>query len=397
MPQDASDEVLDELASHIDDAIAEGTRSGLTLEAAERQTLTRLGAPEELGDELRRTHQTRRRLLAAAGGGAWQMAKGAIRGYLAGLVIAIAFMLGGSVVLGLASLIGPLPDVGSRWFPLVVYPSIWGALWLAARELVRGISRRSMRLTEDVRVPIACVGAAVVTLLVAVLPADHTSVSVALTIAAPLVFAAGALTADRDVVADLLPDRWDRRGVQRKLFLGFVGLVLVAMVGSNAFSQSDPTPVTGPHFEPETPLSSAQERWNVAGYEVVAARVIDFDEVSIDRGFERDGFLVVEVPRDRIDWDDWTGVQFEVWPATDPFLGDGSQKLLGGAPMGIAPVADPWSPHDMAIQVGYPDAEGFLAFLVAEHRVTGERVAFGHPAGDTSTFHGSLIDWFAPR
>jgi hypothetical protein len=398
MPDEASGDVLDELASHIEDAIAEGMRNGLTADEAERIALGRLGAPKELGDELRRTHQTRRRLLAAAGGGAWQAAKGAVRGYFAGIIIGVALTIGGSIVLAVASLVDPVPLSGYRWFELMVYPSIWTAGWLSARELVLGLSRRSLRAIADVRAPVAWVGAAVVAFLVAALPADHTHATVVLSIATPLVFAVGALTADRDVLADILPDRWvDRRRLQRNLFIAFVGLVLVAIVVPTALGLGVGPTVTGPHLGPDGPVASAEERWNAAGYDVVAARVIDFDELPIFRGFEHDGFLVVDVPHDRVDWDEWTRVQFEVWPATDPYLAEGAQQLLGHAPMGIVPVEDPWAAHDVAIRVGYPEAEGFLAFLVAEDRVTGERVAFGRPEGDRSTFHGSLFDWFAPR
>ena len=398
MPEDASCEVLDELTSHIEDAIADGVRNGLTADEAERVALTRLGAPGELGDELRRTHQTRRRLLAAAGGGAWQAAKGAVRGYVAGIVIGLALLMGGSLVLAVASLVNPVPLSSYRLFDIAFYPCIWCAVWLTARELVRGISRQSMRLIEDVRAPIAWVGAALVAVLIAVVPADHTYLSVVFSIATPLVFAAGALTADRDVIGDILPDRWvDLRRLQRKLFIGFVGLVLVTMVGPTLLGVGSGPTVTGPDFYPDRPLSSAQERWKAAGYDVVASRVVDFDEISIFRGFEHDGFLVVRIPHDTVDWDEWTRVQFEVWPATDPFLDEGPQKLIGVAPMGIVPVADPWAAQDIAIRVGYPEAEGFLAFLVAEDRGTGERAAFGRPEGDRSTFRGSLIDWFAPR
>lgn len=83
---DAQD-VLDELSGHLDDT-TEGLRAqGLSDGDAERRALSRLGDPALLGRELSRTTWTRRRLLAAAGGGI----RGAlIEGVRVWLVLALA-------------------------------------------------------------------------------------------------------------------------------------------------------------------------------------------------------------------------------------------------------------------------------------------------------------------
>src|SRR5262245_1305552 len=95
MPPDAAGNVLDELAAHIDDAITAGIAEGLTPADAERRALERPGPPDGLGSALRRAHQTRRRLLAAAGSGVWHGAQGTVRGYLGGYILSLPLLFGG--------------------------------------------------------------------------------------------------------------------------------------------------------------------------------------------------------------------------------------------------------------------------------------------------------------
>jgi hypothetical protein len=401
MPDEASGAVLEELATHIDDAVAAGIRNGLTADEAERDALARLGPPDELGDDLRRTHQTRRRLLAAVGAGAWHATQGAARGYLGGLVVALAIMVGGGLVVALVAGIFRFSTSESatwRLFQVFVYPSIWGAAWLSARYLVETVSDRSLRAVELVRGRIAWIGAGLVAVPVALLPADHTHITVGLAVATPLVFAIGALTTNRNLSERIRPEAWTSRIplIKRTVYVAFVVLVIGSLVVSVLLAGLSEPVISEPDGAVDEPLPPppAQQRWISAGFDVVAPTVVDLDAIFLAHGFARDGFLIVDVPDDRIDWDEWTGLQFEVWPATSPRNGDGQQAVVGRAPLAVVPVDDPWASGEIAVRVGYPGAEGFLLFLIAEDPVTGERVAFGQPEGDVSQFHGSLIDWF---
>jgi hypothetical protein len=124
---------------------------------------------------------------------------------------------------------------------------------------------------------------------------------------------------------------------------------------------------------------------------------VDLDGIHLGASYPRDGFVVAEVPDDRIDWDEWDGLRFEVWAATTPRNGDGRQTVVGTEPLAVVPILDPWVQRDIPVRVGYPGADGSLLFLIAQDPVTKERVAFGQPGGDESRFHGSLLEWFTLR
>jgi uncharacterized membrane protein len=59
MPDNRRDDVLDELAAHLEDAVTQLITDGRSRDDAEAEALRRLGSPDDLGDALRRTHQRR--------------------------------------------------------------------------------------------------------------------------------------------------------------------------------------------------------------------------------------------------------------------------------------------------------------------------------------------------
>lgn len=404
MPDGVTGAVLDELATHIDDAISAGIERGLTPEEAEHEAIARLGSADDLGDELRRTHQTRRRLLAAVGGGAWQATQGAVRGYLGGLIVSYPLLIGGAVVLTVVAgilRISTSHSVSLVLFQVLIYPSIWGAAWLSARYLVEGVSDRSMRSVESLRARIAWIGAGLVAIPVAILPADHTTITVVLAIATPLVFAIGALTTGRHLGERIRPRAWTSRmpQIKRAVYVTYFVVVIGSAIGSAVVAGlSEPT-FDGPDrvVDESTSPPPAQQRWKSAGFDVVAPTVVDLDGIYLGESYPRDGFVVVGVPDDRIDWDEWEGLRFEVWAATSPLDGGGRQTVLGTEPLAVVPIPDPWARDEIAVRVGYPGADGSLLFLIAQDPVTGKRVAFGEPGGDVSRFHGSLLEWFTLR
>jgi hypothetical protein len=397
MPDEASDAVLDELATHIEDAIAAGIRNGLTADEAEREALARLGSPDDLGDELRRTHQTRRRLLAAAGGGVWQGAQGAVRGYLGGVIVSMPLALGGGLVAQIIEVLFGTSlsfSAASRLFELLFFPAIWGAAWLGARYFVEAVSRQSRRATETLRRPIALFGAGLAAIPVVFVPMDHTEISIVLASLTPFVFAAGALTTDLAAAGWVHHEQWPSRlpPLRRIAFVGFVVFVVGSMVGSLVVSAiRGPTQMSGPTSPPaETP----RERWISSGFDVVAPTVLDLEGFYLGTGFDRDGRLLVRLPDDRLDWDEWRGLQLEVWAATSARDNEGNQAIVGEAPLGIDPIVDPWAPEDLVVKVGFQGEDGYLVFLTGHDSRTGQRVVIGWPEGGESAFHGSLLEWF---
>lgn len=393
MPPSTTDAILDELASHLHDAIEAHRLDGMSREDAEREALARLGSPEALGDELRRTHQTTRRLLAAVGGGVFQGIRGGIRGWFGGYLASIPLFFAIALI---AEVLAPQAArvlLGQSFSPIVLC-SLWGAAWLSGRYLVEHISTASLRSVERLRTPVATVGAVAITIALAVVPMDQTIVSMGMTLVLPLVFAAGALTTDRGLggqILDLI--RLDGFPVRRLLFVGFatvaLGGSLVTLLVAAVVGPPPVPPAEGTGYR-DLP---AVERWATAGYTVVSPTILAPD-AHLSRGFERDGTLVVRVPTDIVDWDELSSVRFEAWEATELFSAE-QQRIAATAPYEILPVADPWATHDHVVRVGQPGISFFLVFLTAVDPETGERVAIGWPDGDSTTFHGTVLDWFA--
>ena len=395
MPPEAAGNVLDEVAAHIDDAIAAGMLEGLTPDAAERRALDRLGPPDALGKDLRRTHQTRRRLLAAAGSGVWHGTQGLVRGWFGGYIVALPVLLVALYVAQIGQAVFGFRNgvsTANAIFDVAIWLAVWGAAWVSARTIVEAVSRRSLRSIESIRTPLAVGGAALVAVPAILLPADHSLLSVAMAIATPFVFGLGARSVDAAFWDRFGPPAWERR-VPRLRRIAFVGFILVILAPFAAIPLGMSTGSVEVQ-QPEPESMSAAERWAAAGYTIVAPKVIDYDEIYLASGWTKDGWILGNIPDDRVDWDDFPGLRFEVWRAMASTDHDPRGRLLGNAPMAVVPVTDPWTRHEIAVQVGYPGADAFALFLVAEDPVTHARVAFGHPEGDESRFHGSVIDWF---
>jgi hypothetical protein len=105
-------EVRAEVADHLADSIAALQAGGLDHDAAIGEALTRLGSADELGRQLRRAHQSTRRLLAGAGGGVLAAGGGFLFGYMVGgvLIFAAALFLAG-IASALATAGIRLPDL----------------------------------------------------------------------------------------------------------------------------------------------------------------------------------------------------------------------------------------------------------------------------------------------
>ena len=301
MPPEAAWDVLDEVEAHIADAIAAGIDEGLTPEAAEHRALERLGPPDALGKDLRRTHQTRRRLLAAVGGGAWQAARGAVRGYLGGTVVMIGILLGATFLIAVAAIVarGFSVDIPISLGQVLIYGPLWGAIWVAGREMTTAISDRSLRSIESIRLPIASLGGGVVAAFVWFVPADHTRLTIALALATPLVFVSSAWTADREIGPWIFGERWETLGpkLRRRLFRAFIGTVIAALLTSFVvFALGWPSSAGTTVIEGDRPLLTPLERWRAAGYDVVAPRVVGSRVFSLAESYPEDGFVVARVP-----------------------------------------------------------------------------------------------------
>src|SRR6187200_2388320 len=88
LPEDHARDVIEELQGHLAASVAGLLNEGLTPDQAERESIARLGNPDELADGIRQARQSRRRLLAAAGSGAVATVGGVVWAYVFAIALA---------------------------------------------------------------------------------------------------------------------------------------------------------------------------------------------------------------------------------------------------------------------------------------------------------------------
>lgn len=393
MPDDRRDEVLEEIAAHLDDAIDALIEEGLTIDQAEREAMARLGSPEELGENLRRTHQTTRRLLAAVGGGVWKGLEGAVSGYIGVAVLAMpvwaALTLVGSFVDRLLE--WQPSDAGQAIFTLIGPVFICAAVWLATRRGVQAFARISWRRAHRVRVPVALVGFVASLALVLVIPADQTWPSLIASLCIPIFAAAGAMSAGgrsdgSPWVAIGWPAGWP--SPRRVLAVGAVTVLSAALAMSAAIWVREGL-ASGRETQ-TTPVEGSGATWDSIAPTQVAAG----SDAWTLRG-ESEGWAGVTLSLDDVDWDAMPGLQLEAWRATQGI--EGSPPALvepAAGPYLVQSVANPWKAGSIAVRVGRPGVDHFILVLVSVDPATGARTLVGDLQDEDTMFHGTPIEWF---
>ncbi len=126
---DTEAEVLEELAAHLDDRVAEAVAVGLEPAEAERRARNRLGDPASLGRSIRKAKRSRKSALALVGGSAVALGAGTAIGAVAGFIALYLAWTAASVAdFAIAH--------GSGWSPPAVYAALAAVavgLSLAAR------------------------------------------------------------------------------------------------------------------------------------------------------------------------------------------------------------------------------------------------------------------------
>ena len=395
MPLSAEREVVDELRAHLDDAREALEAEGLDPEMAEREAMARLGSPDALGDDLRRTHQTRRRLLAAVGGGVWDGLKDAFTGYIVGIIVVlIVFAALGTLaqqLLGSAFLAG----VSGRSGEAIYSGSLLSiAAWWGARGVVRSLARRALRRTAAVRAPVAVAGAVpMVAILLFVVRLHYTWAGIAAMLAIPLSWVVAAITTPE-------PGRRSRwafgRPSPRLLGLAVlavfgVSMILVAIYPTGQSGSSGPQP----NDEALAALPD-QEHWALLGYLGVAPSVVGLQQSCwyATPFADANGDISIRLDEDTIDWDEYGDLRAEAWRALPSDRWVRTLDPASTGPYATVPVAA-WEPTAAIIPVGRtPGVDAYLLFVTGVDRTTGERVAIGYPDGEEVGFIGTIVDWF---
>ena len=169
LPAHEREEVLEEIAAHLDDAVEELAATGIPGDEAERRAEARLGPPVMLADALARARQSPRHLLEAVGTGAWV----GVRDGLGGLIVGyFAVFVVGLAAAGTVQLIGRALGTGwvfqfadQGWNSLLVALASLAASFQAGRGITPTVSVASRHRPAEVRGWVLVVG----TLLVAII------------------------------------------------------------------------------------------------------------------------------------------------------------------------------------------------------------------------------------
>jgi hypothetical protein len=243
LPDDTRAEIRAELEAHLADSIAAIEAEGLDERAATREALARLGSPEELARQMRRAHQTTRRLLAGAAGGIFQAAVGAVEGYVAfGIVLFCCLVVGQTSLRPAINFMADhLPRVDQRSLATTTAFAAAvasGGLFAAGRRSVKELAARSRHTVGQVALPWAVGGFFVLAgTILFVNTAEQSWLVVPLELLIPFSFAAGVLVRmDRP----LIPRGWH---VPPKVGYAIVlGLPAVLVASAALGSTSTPTP-----------------------------------------------------------------------------------------------------------------------------------------------------------
>ena len=188
LPEGLADDAVQEIADHVEDTRRALAEEGLEADAAVREALARLGSPTELAGNLRRAHQSRRRLLAGAAGGVFSIPAGTILGALMGL---LAFLPALWVLDRMPDLNGPIGDVIRRPIPRALLYMV--ALFVAARTAVAVCTAVSRRRPSSIGWLVALLGTPLIAAWVLFIDRQYQSWPYAVAeMLVPAAFAAGA-------------------------------------------------------------------------------------------------------------------------------------------------------------------------------------------------------------
>jgi hypothetical protein len=391
LPDDLRDDVLAEIADHLDDAIATSLADGIPAAEAERRAVESLGPVGAMAEHFRRTYQGNRRLLAAVGGSMKAGGRDAFRGFLGAYFFGLAFFTTLAVIAVLFRILPGLSDVdvgyavGAAFFTSYQGLALCVAAWFGGGTLVSTLADRSNRRLERVAGPIAVVGGIALLFLVGRWEQAYDWPSVIAMSLIPLAFVIGALRAGRT----LIPPTVQRRLVRASFVVTIVAMVgglVGAILAPQLFSSSTSFETT----PEESPESAAY--WAATGYSVVAPTVIEPFTYLWDT-FGSPGFTgqtEIDVDETWAGWARWTDVRAEAWRA----MPDGERLEPGH----VAPYAsiklDPSSPREVEMSLSKAGVDHYRLFVTATDRKTGERAAIGQSDGGDVVFFGSIIDWF---
>lgn len=366
-------EIIEELRTHLDDAVADAIERGLPTDRAEADAEARLGAPAQLARELVRPEQSTWRLLAAAGAGVRAGVGMWVYGYLfALLLILVGFVLSAVLVQLTARLFSVNISIAidGGWNSALTAGAIAVGLYCAGRAATDAVSVASRRLRAQVRPWVVGVGtltAAAILLLVADLPQNWPSV-IALSIA-PLAVAVGSYR------PNLVPRRF---AVPWPVIVALLLLIplglLASAVGNGAGSATQASPQ--PNWE------VVGQRWNPGAANQIGSSGWSSDGRAVTATWELGTPAAIAGLRD---------LRIEAWRADPDEIGRLDTRW--NEPFAVAAAQrDGTTITGTVVTTNEPSVSGWTLFLTGIGP-DGLRYIVAGGDGGNSTFTGSVWDW----
>jgi hypothetical protein len=394
-------EVRAELIDHLADSIATLEAEGFEREAAIREALGRLGAPAELGRQLRAAHQSTRRLLAGAGGGVFAAGGGLVLGYLGGVVLALVLALVFAIVGTLLGHFGvPLPDLssssdGSIGNTLMSSLILAVAAAFATRYAVRtsaGLSRRAPRTVARYWAAAALFAFGAWVLFGS--RGQQSWPGVAAEWCIPLAAVAGAFVRIERPMPHV--GRW--AVVVSTISVGVLVLGLGLMSASSFSSSSQMTAVQQPDLHLDTVAPAAPAAWLPADDYIFMGGGGSQSEAAQLEVYLISTTASGTVPIAPI-LSTWRDLRFEAWHAkpTSPDLGPMAIDTNYSSPFALRPAV---LEGDM-LQATFHfermrDARSWYVMLTGV-APDGHRYRLGDGTQDTTDFNGTVWDWLTAQ
>jgi hypothetical protein len=384
LSDDAGRDVVEELAAHIADATTDLVVEGLTADQAEREALARLGSPDALAEDIRRAHQTARRLFAAAGGGLLAAGGGAFRGWFIGLfAITGAFYLvtAGAGVLSRLLHAEITLGMGDRgWNSAITALAVAVALWGAVQTGLVALAWKSHRPVASLRPFVAGIGLLVGLFAVLNWRTEQNWASAAAILGLPVV----AIVAARRV-------REESQSASRRMTWRSFGVATVVLLAPLLLLFGVNIVVEAPSSAGVPQWATFEAMWHDTGWDKVGLAVTGDEPLLVDEQIETDGGTVsVDFARPAT-LVGWHGLRLEVWSSRNPSaaIGPAPDRLLSAVP-----IADGAASLVASARIdGLPGVTAVHGVLTGVAPGGGKYVLTSHYA--PTSFRGTVVDWLA--
>jgi hypothetical protein len=326
-------EMLEELAAHLDDSVAALQAEGLAADDAQRAALDRLGPPAALATALTQARLTPRRLLAAAGIGTWASVTGVFVGYLWGLLLVTLGGIALSLAMSTASFIvgvnwAGLDDADNAAITLVALAIAAYATGVRVPGAVAARAGYRQAVVRRILVPLGAAMWLAVGLVARSGPLDWPGVVVLLSL--PIWYTVGGLRA----AGTRFPPRGWSRPAAALMAVGAVVFAAGALVATGAVRGDGATVASG---TPEPASDDGAHGFGQIGAPVpIALAQTQLGGTSILAG----GWIWVStVLPDRAMLAGWRDLRVEAWRGTGPLAVDPSASgpfVMGAATVGPA-------------------------------------------------------------